>query len=371
MTSSRQAAGSPARRVTLADVARLAGVSTSTVSIAFGEGGPVSDAMRLRVHAAAAELGYTGPDPRAASLRRGRSGLIGVVLEERLGEAFRDPVRISLLDGIAEEVGAAGSGLALLGDVAAGPLSIATAPVDAVILFGCSTGTLDSIEQARRRGLPLVELEGRVESDVFAVDSDNRGASRAAAQHLYDLGHRRVATLTLPLDRPRVHRALAAADPVPGHNFVAVERLLGVREVFPEAHTIVCAASLVEEGRVAGHELLGGADAPRYGEGGACAASARPTAIIAQSDLLALGMIRAAGELGLRVPADVSVIGFDGIRLDGLSDRDLSTMIQPAQEKGRAAGRAALALVAGEQPERLRYHSVLHAGDTTGPVPDP
>ena len=81
-----------AGRPTIADVARVAQVSPSTASVVFSGKASVTDATRARVLEAAASLGYTGPDPRAASLRRGSSGIVGVVFEEHLGAAFRDPI---------------------------------------------------------------------------------------------------------------------------------------------------------------------------------------------------------------------------------------------------------------------------------------
>src|SRR5882757_9949610 len=91
-------------RPTLAGVAARAGVSGSTASLVFSGAGPVSVATRERVLAAAAELDYAGPDPTARSLRRGRSGVIGVVTEDSLAEAFRDPVNLALLDGVGEQL---------------------------------------------------------------------------------------------------------------------------------------------------------------------------------------------------------------------------------------------------------------------------
>jgi DNA-binding LacI/PurR family transcriptional regulator len=92
-------------------------------------------------------------------------------------------------------------------------------------------------------------------------------------------------------------------------------------------------------------------------------AAARPTGIVAQSDLLAIGVIRAAEQLGLAVPADVSVVGFDGARID--SGYDLTTMVQPAVEKGRAAGRAVIEMLAGGSPGPVMFTTVFHAGNTT------
>ncbi|BDZ54640.1 hypothetical protein GCM10025870_17130 [Agromyces marinus] len=103
-------------RVTLADVAAHAGVSASTASLAFSGSGPVADATKERVLAAASALGYAGPDPRARSLRRGRSGIVGVVLEERVRAAFLDPVKIRMLDGLADGIAPLGAGLLLFTD---------------------------------------------------------------------------------------------------------------------------------------------------------------------------------------------------------------------------------------------------------------
>ena len=105
--------------------------------------------------------------------------------------------------------------------------------------------------------------------------------------------------------------------------------------MFPDAAAYAAAGSFIDEGLAAGRALF--ADP-----------AARPTAVIAQSDLLAAGVIRAAEEAGLRVPEDVSVTGFDGIVVDGLAPYELTTLVQPAAEKGRAAGQAVAAMLDGE-----------------------
>src|SRR3954469_19948983 len=110
-----------AARPTLAGVAARAGVSSSTASLAFSGSPRVTAAPRERVLAAAAELGYAGPDPIAASLRRGRSGVVGALVGERLLYAFRDPVAVQLLDGITEVLGGHGVGLLLLAGDAGRP----------------------------------------------------------------------------------------------------------------------------------------------------------------------------------------------------------------------------------------------------------
>lgn len=343
----------PARHPTLADVAAKAGVSPSTASLAFSGSGPVSDATKQRVHAAAEELGYAGPDPRARSLRRGRSGIVGVVLEERVRAAFLDPVKIQMLDGISEGIAPLGAGLLLLTDTGDGAVSIEDAPVDAVVLIGCSPRLGESLEVLRRRGIPAVAIEGAAGGDIPEISIDNRLATRRGAQHLKELGHADVATVTLPFDAPRTRGPLTEALLARNTSDTASERLRGARDVYPGIGGRVAASSSIEEGILAGRELL--ADPAN-----------RPTAVIAQSDLLAAGVVMAAEELGLEVPGDLSVIGFDGIRVDGLQ-HDLTTLSQPSVAKGRAAGDAVVRMLAGESPESITFTSVLHEGETTAP----
>lgn len=345
----------PARaRPNLAAVAALAGVSPSTASLAFSGSGPVSAATRERVLAAAAQLDYAGPDPRAQSLRRGRSGIIGVVIEDRLHDAFRDPMNIAMLDGIADETGSLGAGLLLLTENGEGAASIRNAPVDAVVLIGCSTSLAAQVAIFRQRGIALAAIEAEPMDDVLAIDLDNRQASHTLARHLADLGHRRVALVTLPLDAARTRGPLSEQAIAASTGYTALERIRGAREVFANAPGMMAAVSSIKEGIIAGLEILAGPHT-------------RPTAVIAQSDLLAVGVIRAAEQLGLAVPEDLSIVGFDGVRLDGIAPYDLTTMVQPAVEKGRAAGRGVIALLAGGHPRAVSFTCRFHRGTTTAP----
>ena len=174
---------------------------------------------------------------------------------------------------------------------------------------------------------------------------------------LRDLGHRRVALVTLPLDLARGRGPLTAEREADATAFTAAERIRGARAVFPHAAGVSAAGSSVAEGYAAGLALL---DVP---------AADRPTAVIAQSDLLAAGVIRAAEELGLDVPAQLSVLGFDGIRLDGVTTHSLTTLVQPAIEKGRIAGRVVREALAGDSPASVSLTSELRMGTTTATVP--
>lgn len=165
--------------------------------------------------------------------------------------------------------------------------------------------------------------------------------------------------VTLPLEQDRARGRLTPAREATGVLSTTLERLAGARQVFPDLTGMVAAASLVEEGWLAARAMLL-ADGQRL-----LPADRRPTAIIAQSDLLAVGVIRAAEELGLRVPEELSVVGFDGVRTDTLIPHDLTTMVQPAAEQGRAAGQAAIELCEGGSPVGAAFTSVFHRGATT------
>jgi DNA-binding LacI/PurR family transcriptional regulator len=347
-------------RATLSDVAARAGVSPSTASIAFSGQGPVSEATKARVLAAAEELAYTGPDPFARSLRTGRSGIVGALVPRRIGTSFRDPVVIQTLDGLAEQLGGGGAGLLLLSErtSATDRVSLDAAPVDAIVLLGCGVSTTPALDVLRRRGIPVVTIEGDDAMGVANIDVDNRGGTRLLAQHLLDLGHRQVALVTLPLSTADVLAPLTDEAMEASSTTTTLRRIAGARDVFPGAGGVVAAGSTIPDGRAAGRLLLDVAPANR------------PTAIVAQSDLLAAGVVFAAHDLGLRVPEDLSVVGFDGVRVDELP-MTLTTVAQPAHEKGEAAGRAVVDLLDGGRPESRCFPVTFERGATTAPPSPP
>ncbi|TDL45790.1 LacI family DNA-binding transcriptional regulator [Microbacterium oleivorans] len=342
------------RRATISDVARHAGVSASTASVVFSGKVAVSDATRAKVMRAADALGYTGPDPRAASLRTGRAGVVAVLFRERLGIAFRDPVTTEMMDGLTAALSPIGAGILLLtdeGPAESGP-TLTTAPLDAAILLGCNEILQSSVDVLRGRGIPVVVIEGDAGADVPRVLLDNVEAQRTAAEHLRSLGHEDVALVTLAKDAARPRGFID--DPAQITVDVTRDRLLGAREIFPDAAAYAVRESSIDEGLAAGRVLLSGR---------------RPTAIIAQSDLLAAGVIRAAEDAGLRVPEDLSVTGFDGVAVDGLAPYALTTLAQDAGAKGRAAGEAVVAMLEGREPASLTLTCTFRRGNTTAPVP--
>ncbi len=348
-----EATASP--RPTLAAVAARAGVSVSTASLVFSGAGPVAVATRDRVLAAATALEYGGPDPTARSLRRGRSGVIAVITEDRLTDAFRDPMNLAFLDGVAQAFGDERTGLLVIPLAAESGVDLSAPPMDAAILLGCSLDLSSSVEVLRRRRIPIVAVEAEPFEGVLLIDIDNRAASRRGAQYLFELGHRRVATVTLALDATRTAGPLTLEREAAATGNTTRQRLAGLREVYPEATGWSTSGSYRADGYAAGVALLDRPD--------------RPTAIVAQSDLLALGVLRAAEDLGIGVPRELSILGFDGVRLDEAAPHEFTTLAQPAVEKGEAAAAAVFAALAGERPEPVLLHSELRVGTTTSVAP--
>lgn len=319
------------RTPTLADVAEAAGVSLSTASLTFSGNKPVAEATRERVLAAAASLGYSGPNPLARNLRQGRSGVVGIAVGAP-SAAFRDPAALPLFDALAEVLGAAGLGLLLMAD----DESHARLPLDAVVYDICGRETWPPHADLVARGVPLVVVEGPSWPGTTYVDIDHRGGVADLARHLHDLGHRRVATLTLEPSHPQR------------------EREAGLREVFPDAEVVgACASDLGAAQELVGAWLDTGPDA---------------TALVCQSDVQAAGAVLEARRRGLTVPGDLSVAGFDGVATPWL-DLELTTVVQPFTEKGRTAARAALARIEGEPVDDVVLPVALRLGGSTGPAP--
>lgn len=343
------------RRPTMADVAAKAGVSLSTVSLTYSGVGPISPDMKARVEKAALELGYAGPSPQGRALRSGRSHIVGVVIHEKLHLAFRDPLALRVMDALIEDLGEMGLGVLLIpspsGEADERSL-LDSAPMDAAVVIRVRDRGEPALEILKRRGVPIVVMEGPAPAGAGSVTIDDTTATQELIEHLKALGHERIATVTLPLALNRETHVLKSDSDVesvwtPTHNrLVAFERA-GIEPcVIVEAR-----ASMVEEGIAAGHLAM--------------SHESKPTAIVCQSDILAGGVILAARELDLRVPQDISITGFDGLDLPWIAPHEITSMTQDGSAKGHALASEVKALLAGESPEPISMPITFRPGNTT------
>lgn len=328
-------------RPKISDVARLAGVSTATVSRALSTPERVSEDTRAAVQQAVEATGYR-LNLAARNLRHRRTGGI-VALVPNLANPFFSQI----LSGIASVLGPAGYNL-LIAD---------TRTADAQTL-------LDYAEPSRADGLiildgtlPAAALQGRVpvvEACEWVpglpaprVKIDNRAAAGLAVDHLADLGHCRIGHVAGPRGNVLTEARLSGT----------VEALAARGLPFPEDYLYPGDFSL-DSGRTAARIWL---DQP---------AATRPTAVFFASDAMACGFIGEVQRHGLRVPGDLSVVGFDDIELVAHISPPLTTIRQPRTEIGRAAAERMLACLKGETREAdtvLPVELILRA--STGPAP--
>ena len=332
----------PESRVRLRDVAARAGVSVGSASQAFGRPELVSEDVRGRVLAAARELGYAGPDPTARGLRTGRAGAVGLIVCERLGYQFTDAVSPAFLGGVAAAMEEGPVGLLLIADSRyreAAAETVRGAAVDGFIVYSAPRND-PRVEAALSRRLPAVTVDQPRDAPTSFVGIDDRAAARSAAVHLRELGHRRVAVLSFV-------RALDRAGTM--QLDLTVERLAGyaegLQQAWDEELVRTCRPNAREPARAATRELLA-LDRP-------------PTAILAMSDVLAVGALQAAAELGVSVPDDLSVVGFDDSPAAALARPPLTTVSQPHEEKGRLAATWLLSAIERGSRRRARRRREL------------
>jgi DNA-binding LacI/PurR family transcriptional regulator/spermidine/putrescine-binding protein len=336
----------PVRRPKSQDVAVRAGVSRTTVSFVLNDrpGASISPATRARVLAAAAELGYQ-PHAAARGLAVGRTHTLGLVLRQSAEQVAEDALLAETLRGLSSAARAEQFQVLVeaeaAGDGHYGHL-LRSSRTDGLVVSGPRTddGELRELVAA---GASIVIQGSMPDLAVPSIDIDNAAAARVAVDHLIRLGHRRIACITnAPLEYT------AAADRLTGYRQAL--RAAGIE--FDPALTEVAAFDAAS-GRRQMSALLERAD---------------PTAVFVASDVVAFGAIAAIRHAGLRVPDDISVVGFDDIPLAGYFDPPLTTIRLPAFELGRAAGAALLDRVHGREVNaRTVLPTELVIRSSTGP----
>jgi DNA-binding LacI/PurR family transcriptional regulator len=313
-------------RPTIIDVAARAGVSKSLVSLVMRGVDVVSDEKRRRVLEAAAELGYR-PNAAARSLVRRRTNLLGIVLSD-----LHNPFFAEVIDGV--EAAAGGRGYRTIISTVDRHArrepekraldTLLELRVDGLILASPMLA-LDTIAAVGQE-LPVVLVARRSAAEnVDSVSNDDPTGATLVVEHLTSLGHERIAHID-------GGGGAGAVDRRGGYERAMRERGLG-------AHARVIPGSYTDEGGRHGIAALfdGVPDAER------------PTAVFVANDLAALGALSALAERGLRVPDDVSLVGYDNTALAAVSHIDLTTVDQPRPDMGRTAVTLVLERLTGKR----------------------
>jgi DNA-binding LacI/PurR family transcriptional regulator len=333
-------------RVTIADVASAAGVSKTAVSFAFNNPERLGQATLERVLGVAHDLGYT-PHPAARALSMRRSGTIGVLIPQRLSTVFANPFVSELIQGLGELCEEHDLTLLLVPPID-GSLegAIRQASVDGFISLGL--GPHDrALEVLEALGIPTVLVDSADTASHPVVNVDDRGGAEAAARHLLERGHRELAVIVLPPTRGQVNNTPTATRRLAGYESA-------IQAVDAPAPQCLTAGTSIAAGARAFEALPKG--------------KRRPTAILAMSDMTAIGIISAAQAAGLRVPDDLSVVGFDDIPAAAWTNPPLTTVRQPIVEKGRLAARLLIQRMKGravDSPSPLKTTLVVRRSTST------
>src|SRR3954452_3841775 len=340
---------------TLATIAEAVGVSRMTVSNAYNRPDQLSPALRDRILETARRLGYGGPDPVARTLKRGATGSVGVVLDYALTTAFTDPPTVQFLHGIAAGCEEAARGMSLVPRIEGLDAKlVGSALVDGFVAY-CVPEDDPRWDAIRARNLPFTRVDFAPDPATRNVNVDDEGAARQVAEHLLALGHRRFG-IVMTQDDPGPTAAAAQERVL---YFVETARLAGWRAAIEAAgipwDDIPVAGGVGhgrDVGRIAGAKLLDRAE--------------RPTAILALSGLLPLGVLDPAADRGIAAPADLSVAGFDDIPAAAATTPSFTTVRQPHQRKGAEAVRL---LLADDPAQNVLLPTELVVRASTGPAP--
>ena len=319
-------------RVTINDIARRAGVSKTAVSFAFNDPGRLSEATLSKILAVAEEMGYT-PHPVARSLSVGRTGVIGVLVPQDIATMLENPFFTQILRGIGQ-VYLEEEGSVLLAAPIRGSLQNAVdrAMVDGFIVIGL--GAQDpAMKLLQRRGTPFVLIDSEPLDGIPCVNVDDCAGGRSAMQHVLDHGHRRIAILGFESGEHGVWQRWRGTMRWRMEGYSEALATVGLSPTCPDVRILECENNL-EGGKRAFQRLWRDASPP--------------TAVVAMSDVIALGVLRAARGRGVRVPDQLSIVGYDDVPEAEWAVPSLTTVHQPGAQKGERAAEFLVRLLSGD-----------------------
>ena len=342
----KRAGKAPARRPTMKDVAKRAGVSLSTVSYVLNDSGPVAADRRARVLEAVRALGYL-PNESARNLKRRSVATIGLVVPDLVNQYFA-----MIAEGVEQAASEKDVLVVFCTPEATGEGEswnsrlLRSQRLDGLIYLSGANTRMEALVELTHVG-PVVLVDEKLPGfSLPCVVSQNRQGAREIAAHLTALGHERLAILGGP---PEL--------------WTAEQRLSGYREAIaaagldPDAVPLLTGDYQMASGEQLAAKVL---DLP---------AAERPTALICANDQMAIGALSYCRRAGLRVPEDVSVVGFDDLPIASLLTPSLTTVRQPARALGMEAVKLLLSLVDGAEPVSPPPSPVmLKIRESTGPV---
>lgn len=318
-------------RVTIKEIALKAGVSKTAVSFAFNNPSRLSEATAKRILTIAEELGYT-PDPVARSMRSGRTGTIGVLVPQPIPEVIRNPSMPEFLEGVGEVCNKEGLSLLIVPPLKGSiRRAIVNAAVDGFLTLGLEEFKATMVV-LRQREVPFVTVDSDPIEGVTAVNIDDENGAKAAMHHILSAGHRDIAILAIRSGKRCRYQEYTGTLRSRMNGYLAALAEFGLTLDRRRIRLVECMCT--EKGGQSGFRKV-------------WKSRHRPTAIVTMSDIIGIGVANAARQAGVRVPEDLSIVGFDDIPLAALLTPPLTTVSQPLRKKGKLAADLLLSYIEG------------------------
>lgn len=329
-------------KVTIKEIANKANVSVTSVSFAFNSPSRLPEATVQRILEVAEEIGYI-PNPIARSMSTGRTGTLGILVPQPFTEIIRNAFLYQFLEGVADICTASGYSMMIVppfeGSV---KRAIGTAAVDGFLTLGLELfkSTMVVLSQ---RGVPFVMIDGDPIENIPAVNiTDERGAYDAMT-YILKAGHRDIAILGIRSGKDGQYQEYVGTLHRRMEGYLSAMKKYRLALDQNKIKLIECSCT-INGGQNGFRQLWEDKD--------------HPTAIVAMSDVIAIGAIDAAKQSGVKVPEELSVIGFDDLSISRLITPALTTIAQPLQEKGKIAAELLVNCIEN-QTEAQQKHVVL------------
>ncbi len=330
----------PRGRVTITDLAKAAGYSKTSVSFAFNDPSRISKKAREVILQRAEEMGYF-PDPLARNFSLQKYHSIGILLPQEMNEVMKNPYIAQIIEGVGSVCQRFQHTLTLIPPVNESITeAVRNAAVDGLITLGMRA-EMEAVMIMRMRNVPFVTIDGDPSKEMPGVSTADSEASYDIMRRVVESGHRKIAVITLP-----------EGDGVGGvHKSVTAQRMDGFMRALNEwsieladgQAALYQAECSLEGGRRAAEVIAAGRDLP--------------TVIVAMSDIVAIGCQLELQDRGIRVPEDISIVGYDNITESAIVSPALTTVDQPGREKGRIAADMLFRLVRKEPLDH--FHVII------------
>ncbi|MBG0766279.1 MAG: LacI family DNA-binding transcriptional regulator [Spirochaetaceae bacterium] len=315
------------KRPTIKDIARESGYSKTAVSFAFNDPSRISKKACSQILETAERLGYI-PDPMARNFSLRRHLSIGFLLPQEIRYSLQNPYAQQVLLGIGSVCEKYGYTLTLIPPLNESVTeAVRNAAVDGLITMGMQVG-MDIVSVMKTRLLPYVTIDGTPNEEMPSVNINDEMASYELMKTVLDFGHRNLCIISLGGD---IFAEKATKMSLPQRRMEGFKKALSEVGVDLQDVPVLVSEPSLADGKLKGKEIL------NFNE--------LPTCVVSMNDIVAIGCIVSWNEAGLSVPKDISIAGFDNIDEASCIMPHLTTVEQPAQEKGRLAAEALFKMI--------------------------